>query len=148
MALALPRGARDALGAPGNSAGHAGHGTHPRGSEEASSSSGRLAETVESLETSAFRFGGLGGGGKNRENKDPKVKASGVAVSASFFAFHHCILSFHFLRPSLVFISCSLGSGFLLWSPYSFFLRGVLFVLSGFVSFFVFCLALVPVYLI
>ena len=58
----------------------------------------------------------------------------GVAVSASFVHFHHCILSFHFLRPSLVFISCSLGSCFLLWLPCSFFLRGVSFVLSGFAS--------------
>ena len=65
----------------------------------------------------------------------------GVAVSASFFVFHHCILSFRFLRVCFVFHSCSLGSCFLLWSSYSFFLRGVLFVLFGLGSLFVLVLS-------
>ena len=103
---------------------------------------------TQNQSSNSREVGGGGGGGKNRENKDPKVKASGVAVSASFFVFHHCLISFHFLRACLVFISCSLGSSFLLWSSYSFFLRGVLFVFSGFASSFVFCLTLVPVSLL
>ena len=62
---------------------------------------------------------------------------SGVAVSASFFVFHHCYLSFLFLRVCFVFTSPSLGSCFFLWSSYSVFVQGVLFVLSGFGSLFV-----------
>ena len=61
----------------------------------------------------------------------------GVAVSASFFTFHHCILSFFFLRVCFVFTSRSLGSCFFLWSPYSVFVQGVFFVLSGLGSLFV-----------
>ena len=61
----------------------------------------------------------------------------GVAVSASFFVFHHCYLSFFFLRVCFVFTSPSLGSCFFLWSSYSVFVQGVLFVLSGFGSLFV-----------
>ena len=60
-----------------------------------------------------------------------------VVVSGLFFSFHHCILSFFFLRVCFVFTSRSLGSCFFLWSPYSVFVQGVFFVLSGLGSLFV-----------
>ena len=88
--------------------------------------------------------GGRGEGGRGGEGggKIRKLYVLGswslyVVVSGLFFSFHHCILSFFFLRVCFVFTSRSLGSCFFLWSPYSVFVQGVFFVLSGLGSLFV-----------